>query len=353
MKRVHQWLELQLAAQNPSWSFFVITAPLAKLYGAAVGLRNHTFDRGSRTALTLPGRVLSVGNIAIGGTGKSPIVIALATRLLNRGARPVILARGYGAGLSANESMILRNREIIWRSHVSQAKASDEGLMQSAILPNVPVVLGANRKQAAQAFLAQIKGDPQPTHWLLDDGFQHRAIARDCDIILVDAAYPLGSGRLLPSGNLREPAATLARAQLVIATRAQTQDAVIRVREILSPYYRGPLLGVPFLTTVPHYLPELHAPVMIVAGIANPERFSQTVRELGVEVGSHYFVRDHSVVDRQEVSKRLQNCRSVVTTAKDFWRDPQVFRQLPVHVLLAELAPKIDFNLVDRWLFDE
>jgi tetraacyldisaccharide 4'-kinase len=351
MNVIRGWLEAQLEATSPSPVFAALTSPLAHLYGAAVRRRNAAYDTGRREAQRLPGRVVSIGNIAVGGTGKSPITIALAQRLAARGARPAIVARGYGAQLASDEVVVVVDGAVVWESHGRGARPSDEGRMQSAALPGVPIVLGANRHAAAAACIAHVSKGALPTHWLLDDGFQHRALARDADIVLVDAARPLGSGRLLPAGNLREGPTALARASLVIATRARDGSDAERVSSMLRPYYSGPVVAAPFWTALPGYDAAEHAPALLVAGIANPARFRSAIEDLGVIVGGSLLVPDHGALVAADLKAALEGCRSVVTTAKDYWRAPELFAGLPAPVLVADLAPKLDFALVDPLLF--
>lgn len=333
--------------------FSTVAGPLSVLYGLAVYWRNRSYDSGCRRSQSLPGKVISIGNLVVGGTGKSPVTIAFANRLISRSARPAILARGYGSGMKSDEIMVLRNRIIAWRSHPHLNKPSDEGLMQSAALPDVPIILGANRYAAAQFYLDRIPFDQYPSHWLLDDGFQHRSIARQCNIVLVDASQPLGSERLLPAGNLRESPQALARANLVIATRAKADNAVERIRQILAPYYRGPVVAARFETGLPGYLAEQHDPVLVVAGIANPEDFLQRIEHLGVKVAARYFVPDHAPLELESLEVAAQRCRAVVTTAKDYWRAVEVFARLPLPVLVTNLVTEINFDLVDPLIINQ
>lgn len=351
MKSWRVFVEQQVERATPSLWFTCVSLPLAIIYLWLVNSRNRRFDKAPLRSKQLPGRVISIGNVVVGGTGKSPITIAFAKRILERGGRPVILARGYGSGLKAHESMVLRGGQIIWQSHRRSMHPSDEGLMQSMALPEVFCVLGPNRYDAANAFLRRLPKDEYPTHWLLDDGFQHRQIARNADVVLVDAQNPLGSGRLLPSGNLREPPEALSRADLIIATRAMGHGDTNKVEEQLRPYYSGPVLAVEFETTLPEYDPAIHAPSLVVAGIAKPERFLQKIRDLGVLVGDCLWFADHQKICTRRLQRALASCRSIITTSKDYWRDPEVFAQCNKSVLIADLKAKIDFSLVDRLLF--
>ncbi|MEZ6191533.1 MAG: tetraacyldisaccharide 4'-kinase [Phycisphaerales bacterium] len=170
---------------------------LAPAYRLAVALRNKQFDAGLRKPAKLPRPVISVGNLTTGGTGKTPMVIELARRLLNQNHKPAILLRGYmkeGATASSDEAVELQ-REL-----------------GSA----VPVMPNPDRTEGARQVLEK---HPEVTVFILDDGFQHRQVHRDLDLVLIDATRPFGFNHLLPRGLLREPARNLRRAHAVILTR--------------------------------------------------------------------------------------------------------------------------------------
>lgn len=170
---------------------------LAPAYRFAVALRNKQFDTGRRQPVTLPRPVISVGNLTTGGTGKTPMVIELARRLLNQNQKPAVLMRGYMAGQDKVES--------------------DEAVeLQRELGSAVPVMPNPDRAEGARRVLEQ---HPDVTVFLLDDGFQHRQVKRDLDIVLIDATRPFGFDHLLPRGLLREPAENLRRAGAVIVTR--------------------------------------------------------------------------------------------------------------------------------------
>src|SRR5438876_5539483 len=171
-------------------------------YGSAVHLRNWCYDRGWLPTHRPPVPVISVGNLTAGGTGKTPCVEYLARFLQARGLRPAVLSRGYRGN----------------------GRPNDEALILEANLPDVPHLQGKDRvtraSQAVRVFGADVL--------ILDDGFQHRRLRRDLDLVLIDAMNPWGHGRLLPRGLLREPISSLRRADAVIVTRLdQAQPAEI------------------------------------------------------------------------------------------------------------------------------
>lgn len=177
----------------------MLLAPAAWLYGCAIALRNRRFDRHAAASHAAPVPVISVGNLTVGGVGKTPMVIELVHRLIALGRRPAVLTRGYGA---------------------RPGRAADEVLELRSALPDTPVVVDADRVRGAAA--AALQGADVV---VLDDGFQHRRLRRDLDLVLVDALNPWGGGRLLPAGRLREPLASLRRAHAVIITRANQAHA--------------------------------------------------------------------------------------------------------------------------------
>ena len=175
-------------------------AAMAPFYRAAVAGRNLLFDVGVRRPVRLSRPVVSVGNLTVGGTGKTPVVIDLARRLRSMGQDPAILLRGYAPGA---------------------AQSDEAAVLEQEADPDVPVGVNPSRSVAARAVL---KRRPQVTVFVLDDGFQHRQVHRDVNIVLVDATDPFGLGHLLPRGLLREPLTSLRRADAVVVTHAEQVD---------------------------------------------------------------------------------------------------------------------------------
>lgn len=175
-----------------------LAVPLAWAYGRAIAMRNRRYDRGTATTVKCP--VISAGNLTTGGVGKTPFVRWLATMLVARDHHPAIAMRGYGARPGA---------------------PSDEQAEYEDRLPNVPLVVDPDRGAALARFLP---AHPEIDCVLLDDGFQHRRLGRDLDLVLVDASRPCLDDRLLPAGSLREPAVNLRRADAVVVTRASSVD---------------------------------------------------------------------------------------------------------------------------------
>ena len=183
---------------------------LSTLYGLGAWGRRRLYDRGWRQPKRLPAPVLSLGNLVVGGVGKTPLTAFLAGRFQAAGCRVVILSRGYG-GEAPGINVVSDGRRIF----LQPPQAGDEAYLLAQKLPGIPVVTGIDRYQAGlhawEAF--------RPDLFLLDDGFQHFQLDRDLDVVLLDAARPFGNGRLLPRGPLREPVSTLHRPLVLVLTR--------------------------------------------------------------------------------------------------------------------------------------
>lgn len=256
-------------------------------YSLATRARNLAFDRGWKATLHAPVPVVSVGNITTGGTGKTPLVAWLARWFRERDVRVAIVSRGYGAQHGA---------------------LNDEGIELEQTLPDVPHVQQPDR--VAGALMAVEEFESQLI--LLDDGFQHRRLARDLDIVLLDALEPFGYGHILPRGLLREPLAGLNRAQAIVLSRADLVDAASRERTKAVARQYAPNAA---------WIEAAHRPVELLnaagrttelaavregrwgafCGIGNPEGFRRTLAELGGAVVGWKLFPDHHAYSRDDV----------------------------------------------------
>ncbi|WP_207912385.1 tetraacyldisaccharide 4'-kinase [Pseudobacteriovorax antillogorgiicola] len=314
--------------------------PLSYLYGQIQAFRRTLFDRKILTSHRLPNQVISVGNLEVGGTGKSPVTVAIANYLLKQGFHPVIVTRGYRSGLDADDNAVLLDRELVLTPQSGKDFHADEARMQSALLPSVPVIIGAKRIDACRRFLAHF---PEPTHWLLDDGFQHCQIKRDLDIVLLDADRPLDNGHVIPCGRLREFPGTLERADIILLTRARSNQVPpvlqnFRDRIRFSTFEHKSLnvvhssrSGEPFPTQ----------DLAVITGIAKPQKLLTSVQELGLGISQTHIVRDHEPFRLREIKDKIKNCRAVLTTEKDYFRDPSIFDELSIPVATLPLSADI------------
>jgi len=285
-------------------------AAIAAPYSLAVAARNAAYHAGWLAVEAAPLPVISVGNLTLGGTGKTPLVAWVARHLAAAGAPPAIVSRGYGA---------------------KPGETSDEAAELAILLPNVPHI--ANRRRAAGARAAAAHG---VRAIVLDDGFQHRRLARDLDIVAIDATDPFGCGHLFPRGLLREPLAGLARAQVAVLTRADSIDASRRqeIRHSFARACRGRLpatwveaahrpLRLRSATGATEPLETLRgARVAAFAGIGNPAAFRGAIESLGATlVGFRAFPDHHAydAPDRESLGAWARDLAAdrIVTTLKD------------------------------------
>ncbi|WP_159965713.1 tetraacyldisaccharide 4'-kinase [Profundibacterium mesophilum] len=316
----------QRPAADPGWAARA-AAPLSALYAAATARR---VARAPRRRAGIP--VICAGNINVGGTGKTPTVIALIERLTARGRAPHVISRGYGG----SESGPLRVDPL----RHDAARTGDEPLLISAFAP-----CWVGRDRAACARAAEAAGAQVI---LMDDGFQDPALHKDLAVVVVDAAAGFGNGRVLPGGPLREPvAAGMARADLLLSIgppQAQAQfDAalgdhaegagVVRLRGALEALRTG--------------MEWEGMPVYAFAGIGRPEKMFETLRDLGADLRGTRALDDHQPLSRALMSRMEAEAAALgaqlVTTEKDAVRLPPEFRgkvlALPVRLKLADPAP--------------
>ncbi len=268
--------------------------PLSSVFGFGVSTRNALYDRGILKARRLCGPVVSVGNLSTGGSGKTPFVILLGELLNSRGINFDVLSRGYGR--------TSRGATIVDPNGAAQ-QFGDEPLLIARRL-GVPVIVGESRFQAGT--LAEAKFGPQ-LH-LLDDGFQHRSLARDFDIVLLSSED--ARDQLLPIGRLREPMSSLQRADALVLTEEPNTNPTWPQRLAVWRITRG--LALPPISTRP----------VAFCGIARPERFLQQLRAAGVEPAGHKFFRDHHAYSRADVKHLLElrsrkDASGFITTEKD------------------------------------
>jgi tetraacyldisaccharide 4'-kinase len=321
--------------------------PLSFLYAGAMRCRNLYYDRvrGAARQAGLP--VISIGNLTVGGTGKTPLVIEVVRRLKEMGRRPAILTRGYRG---------------------SADRPADEVLEFHQALPDVPVVVNPDRLAGVAAAHADHAADCV----VLDDGFQHRRLQRDLDIVLVDALAPWGGGCVLPAGRLREPLSGLSRAHLLVVSRSN-QVAVSALAEIHETLRRHasatPLVHANVeAERVVHLDGSSAGPdelagrcVLPVCGLGNPLTFPRLVQTLAGRVCPPLVFHDHHRYAGRDVSAAVaaaaaQKADVVVTTRKDWvklaplWQrlaggDVPPLARLDIRLALADDAGVLDDRL--------
>jgi tetraacyldisaccharide 4'-kinase len=306
----------------------LVAAEAAFRLGAAV--RGALYDRGLLRAARAAAPVVSIGNLAVGGAGKTPVAIEVGRRLLARGRRLAVLSRGYGA-TRGDPRVVCDGARLL----LGADEGGDEPVLIARRLPGARVLCGPRRAALARTAVEALGADVL----LLDDGFQHRALARDLDVVVLDAATPFGNGRLLPAGPNREPRSALARAGLVWLSRAD--QAAPEALEALRAVAREATGRAP--------VESRHAPVdvvdgalarslgagalrgarvLLLAGVARPGGFRRTVEALGAAIAAEAIHPDHhrfapGDLDAAFRAADAARCDRIVTTEKDAVRiDP-------------------------------
>lgn len=318
------------------------------LYRLIVYLRNQLYDQQILKSARLSCPVISVGNITVGGTGKTPCVIELAKMIQKQGIRPAVISRGYGGKNKKPVNIVSDGNHIL----LDARDTGDEPLLIARSLPGVPVITGAKRKLTGQTAIDRFSAQVL----ICDDAFQHRQIFRDIDIVLLDAEKPLGNGHLLPAGELREPAGGLGRADCFILTRMdETYPVNAGIAKIALTS------GIPVFRAV-HRFKEMITPdeknhlqpgdlrgrtVCAFCGIARPQSFKKLLLEAGAEITSFIPFPDHYAYNRDDLEELktiflTQNADYWVTTEKDAMRlsgHPEFLKMICILRMEMEISP--------------
>lgn len=317
----------------------------ARGYRGLLGTRDWLYALGVLRSHRLGCPVVSVGNLTVGGTGKTPAVELAVRTLLELGHRPAVVSRGYGR--RTHGIQIVADAASI---RLDAEEGGDEPFLLARRLPGVPVVVGGNRHAAGRHAIARFG----VSAIVLDDGFQHRTLAKDVEIVMARARAPWGNGRLLPGGPLREPVSALRRASLIVVSGASSADDVAEVADAARRYApRTPVLAARHVPTdcwevaTMKYQPVeslLGKRLFAFAGIGAPAGFRQTLKEAGVvEAGFSRFA-DHHSYTREEVrgldaAAAACGADGLVTTEKDWVRLRRLpVPKLPIYVLGVRLV---------------
>lgn len=307
----------------------IFTYPLSLLYENILNIRRFAYKYKLISTHKLPGITISIGNLVVGGSGKSPTAIWLAQELQKKGLNIVVLSRGYGSKI--------QKKEYLWFSQGKIKRARnrlklncDEPLMISE-QAKTNVVVGINRKKAAEWFCSFHK---TPDIWILDDGFQHLKLEQDLRFVLIDGEQEFGNKQLLPSGPLREPLTALKRATHLFMSRANNFETTTWNDQNITPICSDIEIK-PYQLT---HLDKNFKNPLIASGIARPERFlNQVLDKEKFQKYRSYFVADHSRFDKHFLIETSSQHSCVITTWKDFYRDKSCFQQLNAPLYIADL----------------
>ncbi|HEY6009712.1 MAG TPA: tetraacyldisaccharide 4'-kinase [Geobacteraceae bacterium] len=286
-------------------------------YGVAMAVRARLYASGILTSRQLPRPVVAVGNLTVGGTGKTPMTALIARLFMARGKRVVVLSRGYGGTLHGRGEHVVADGSRIL---LGPEESGDEPYLLATSVPGLIVVVGADRYRAGCLALERL----EPDVFLLDDGFQHLRLRRDLNILLLDCRRPFGNGRVFPAGLLREPRSAVGRADLIVYTRCPEGATPPDIPGIPACRAEHRLTGiVPLGGGGLRPFDELTGKRGVAcAGIANPDGFFAALREQGLTLAATLALPDHCRYREGEMAavRRLiegADADYLVTTGKD------------------------------------
>ena len=320
----------------------------AFFYGIGARLHLFFYQKNIFKSNKVDARVVCIGNITAGGTGKTTAVLLAAQLLSKAGVKTAIISRGYKRDKKEKVKILFDNDLLNWQ------ETGDEPYMMSQMLAEykVPVAVSSDRYAAACEVIKEFKSEIL----LLDDGLQHHKLQRDANIILVNARDPFGNGHLLPYGILREPISALKRADLVILTHSNlvSEEERIKLKEKIKTYKDD--LEVLQAIHKPDYfydvinrskmaLEDIKGEVVSFCGLGDPASFEQILKNLGLKIKQTWRFKDHNAYTLQEIES-LNSFRQgfpLITTFKDYVKFPQGWREIlkdKIYILAINLEIK-------------
>lgn len=357
MNSVEDYLLSVVAADQPSQGLVPATirallAGLSLVYGTVLDFYLALEKVGVRRRMHASVPVVSVGNLAVGGTGKTPFTIYLCDELIAHGLKPTVVSRGHG-GRFAGSRIVSDGLGNVLGSAV---ECGDEPLAIARSLPSVPVIVGKDRRVSCTMAIAFA-----PDIIVLDDGFQYWQLFRNLDIVLLDARFPIGNGWALPRGLLRERKGHLKRASICVLTRcddvheSRLSETITAVRKVIgdNPMFKSTHVPVCLVDVGTGGRISLDAVrglnVFYFSGIANPEALGRMIEgKLGAKIAGNHHFRDHHAYTESDVESIIRESRmagadAIITTEKDIvkWSVDRTDVTMPLYVL------KIGINVDD------
>lgn len=319
--------------------------PLALFYWGMIFWRNVFYKYGFFVTRKLPAPVISIGNITVGGTGKTPMVIALANTLQNEGYRPAIISRGYGR---TSTGPVEVNNTLSWND------IGDEPAIMAKQTKNIPIIVDENRFRGGMILYQKYK----PNIFLLDDGFQHRSIYRDLDIVLINSKDSSRDHKLLPYGLLREPWDQMKRADIVISSKNNISKMSPylkrRLGALKKPLLFSRLKFGQHLISITHQEENIsnmhHKSAFLFSGLGDNQSFIKSVESIGLTIIDQFLFSDHHQYDKQDftlIESRFNKSGAdyILTTEKDMIKLGELWNQLPIFYLPAETTIPKGLNL--------
>ena len=320
----------------------IVLPPLSLLYGAVTRTRLSLYRRGTFQTTKLDRPVISIGNITTGGTGKTPLVEYVARLIAAQGKRVCILTRGYGRKDPHLQVIVSDGYGVL----ASPSEAGDEPYLLATKLKGLAAVISsADRIAAGREAIKDFGTDC----FILDDGFQHLRLARDLNVVTIDATNPWGGGRLLPHGRLRESVEGMSRADCVVITRRDQVESVDALRADIARLTGGKPIFESQMRMV-RVWPlknggEALTPVRVGAfcAVGNPASFFDVLRRAGYEVAVERAFTDHHGYSQDEIDAVVRSARDagaevLITTAKDAVKLRTLSFSIPCYVVEIEIA---------------
>lgn len=339
--------------------FFALGRPFSPIYSYAMHLREMGYKKGWFAQHSMDVPVISVGNLTMGGTGKTPTVQYIARLLVEHGYHPAIISRGYGGKSKDPVNVVSDGKTVLLDAIVS----GDEPCLLAETLPGVPVLTGVVRKLPAEKAVAM-----GADVLVLDDGFQHMRIRRDVNLVLFNADVLAGNSRIFPGGDLREPIKALKRATsfLITGVRAENEERAHSFGALLQQRFPDKEIDYSTYTVWETVqlkedasfepvanLSQIQHTFLGVSGIARPERFQQTLGELKIDVARYLSFQDHAaytdkIIRTIEHQAAKYGADAIITTEKDLVKLRDVPMSLPVYVLRmkSQMPPSFDNRIL-------
>ena len=328
---------------------YFLGRPFSPLYTAVMKARELLYLKGVKKQHELTVPVISVGNLTMGGTGKTPIVSSIAAMLLEKGYTPAVVSRGYGGKAGNKVNVVSNGQEVL----LNAAEAGDEPCFLAERLPGVHVFTGIVRILPCRHAVESAGCDLI----ILDDGFQHLAVKRDLDLVLFSAASLAGNSRVFPGGDLREPVSALKRSDAFLITgvtealeeRAGKFKALLLQRFPNTPVFFSRYTARQAIEAdgTRHDLNDLPSPLFAFCGIGQPPLFEQSVVDAGLTLSGFLPLKDHqrytpSLIDKINKQAIASGAQGIITTEKDLVKIRKSQFKLPLFSLQMDAQPEAE-----------
>ncbi len=329
---------------NNAWQrlLLMLLLPLSFFYGVVGWIRNLCYDCNLFSAYRSSLPVISVGNLAAGGTGKTPVVDWLVKELRKQGRRPAIVSRGYAGSFVGDVGIVSSGNGILMNS----AECGDEPYLLARRNPSCSVLIAKKRING----IKKLEKSKDSDLIILDDGFQHRAVKRDVDLVLLDATKPLGNGWLLPAGNLREFPRALKRADFLLMTRSVGRScADFRGLKVFNSQHQLADSAVSLDGNMVSINELQKLKLLAFAGIADPDSFFVSLENIGVSPKKKLSFADHTEYQRltlEQIIAASANVDALITTEKDAVKLSVDMFALPCYQLPMDISIEEGADLI-------